>query len=101
LSTVVGWITKLVEWLTTAMGKIGEFLDKLNPLQGIKLPSLPFGNAAAAGGLVAGTQAAGAAGGGSIVVNVYTTGDSIAAEQAVVRALRRVTRINGGSLRDR
>jgi hypothetical protein len=83
------------------MGKIGEFLDKLNPLQGIKLPSLPFGNAAAAGGLVAGTQAAGAGGGGSIVVNVYTTGDSIAAEQAVVRALRRVTRINGGSLRDR
>jgi hypothetical protein len=68
-------------------------------LQGFKMPSLPFlssSGAGAGGGPSAGTFAATAGGGWAPTVNVYTTGDSIETEQAVVRALRRVTRINGG-----
>jgi hypothetical protein len=100
LSIVVGWIIKLVKWIGDAIGALGRFLDAINPLKGISLPSLPFlssttgGAAPAASGRSASRAAP--AGGGGAVVNVYTSGDSIDAELAVVRALRRVTRINGG-----
>ena len=100
LSVVVGWLVKLVEWITTAIGKLGDFLAKINPLSGIKLPSLPSLGASPAGvaqgagiGRAAASSSSYAA---PATINVYTTGDGIEAEQAVVRALRRVTRINGG-----
>jgi hypothetical protein len=103
ISKVVGWIIQLVNWLTTAATAVGNFLANLNPLKNFKLPSLPFLNSTSAGVGSAGVgRSAGAtttsSGGGSaaptIVVN--TTGDGIEAEQAIVRALRRVGRINGG-----
>lgn len=102
LAVVVGWLAKLVTWLTDAIGKIGRFLDTINPLKNISLPSLPFlssagapvsSAAAAQRGLAASSTAAG---GAAPVIQIYTTGDGIEAEQAVVRALRRVTRLNGG-----
>lgn len=102
LVTVVGWLVKLVSWIGDAIGAVGRFLEKLNPLQNIKLPSLPFLNSSSAGGASAGVGRAAAmqssVAPAPATVNVYTTGDSIAAEQAVVRALRRVTRLNGGVL---
>jgi hypothetical protein len=102
LSTVVGWLVKLVGWVGDAIGAIGRFLDKINPLKNISLPSLPFLNSSPAGASSAGVgRSAAMQSAGTVApatVNVYTTGDSIAAEQAVVRALRRVTRLNGGVL---
>ena len=102
LATVVGWIVKLVDWLGKALGALGKFLDAINPLKGISLPSIPFlsSTTASAGPAGMGRAASRAApsfgSGGSPTVNVYTTGDSIDAELAVTRALRRVTRLNGG-----
>ena len=99
LTTVVGWVTKLVDWLRQAIDWVGRFLDKLDDIgPNISLPSLPgIGNLAVAGPAGATTRGAGT-GGGPVTVNVYTTGDSIAAEKAVLAALRRVTRLNGGRL---
>lgn len=101
ISTVVGWLSKLVDWITTAIGKVGDFLDNLNPLKGFELPSLPFlsssaapASSAGAGRSASATRSTSSAAAPSIVV--YTTGDGIEAEQAIVRALRRVTRLNGG-----
>lgn len=94
----------LIDWIRKGIEAIGRFLDKLNPLKDFKMPSLPaLPFSAALGGpapVGVGAQAAGARAvtTGAITVNVYTQGDSIAAEQAVVRALRRVTRINGGQV---
>jgi len=102
LATVVGWIVKLVKFLGDAIGMLGKFLDAINPLKGISLPSLPFlsSSTASSGGPVASgrgvSSRAASSGGGSPTINVYTTGDGIDAELAVTRALRRVTRINGG-----
>jgi hypothetical protein len=100
LVTLVGWLVKLITWVENAIGAIGRLLEKLNPLSGIKLPSLPSLGAAtsSAGAYGVGPAAtsSAAAYAGAPVVNVYTTGDGIEAEQAVVRALRRVSRINGG-----
>ena len=107
LVIVVGWLVKLVTWLSTAIGKVGDFLAKLNPLKDIKLPSLPFLSASSAampravelvGGIGrAGGEAFGvSSGAGGVTFNFYTTGDSIEQEQAVMRALRRVQRLNAG-----
>jgi hypothetical protein len=104
LSVVVGWLVKLVTWVTNAIGKLGDFLASINPLKGISLPSLPFLSSAVAPsvGLAAGAFGATPYAGGAvssraaITVNVYTTGDSIEAERAVVRALTRSARLNAG-----
>jgi hypothetical protein len=99
ISTVVGWIIKLVTWLSDAAGAVGRFLDSINPFKDIKLPSLPFLNSTVtvAGGA---TSRAGAgplvSSGPAPTINVFTTGDGIEAEQAVMRALRRTTRLNAG-----
>lgn len=100
LVTLVTWLSKAVDWISTMIGKVGDLLAKLNPLSGFKMPALPFLSSSTA--TVAGAGVSTRAGAstssssGSPIVNVYTTGDSIEAEQAVVRALRRVLRINGG-----
>lgn len=108
LVTVVGWLVKLVDWISQAAAKVGEFLDKLNPLKDFKMPSLPFiGGTSAplpravslAGGVGrAGGESFGVSSGGrgAVTFNFYTTGDSIEQEQAVMRALRRVQRLNAG-----
>ena len=104
LSVVVGWLIKLVRWVTDAIGALGRFLDAINPLKEISLPSLPFlsSTVASSAGLAASPFGADTRAGGpvssraSIVVNVYTTGDSIEAERAVVRALTRASRLNAG-----
>jgi hypothetical protein len=100
IAGLVGWLVKLVKWIGDAIGAAGRFLDAINPLKGISLPSLPFlsssGSPAGAG---VGRSASRASSSGAIAapsITIYTTGDGIEAEQAVVRALRRVTRINGG-----
>lgn len=107
VSKLAGWLQTLVGWLQKAGDAVGSFLDKINPLSNIKLPSLPFLNAAGAAmpqavALAGGMGRDGAASYGvasassSIVVNITTTGDSIEAEQTTVRALRRVQRLNAG-----
>jgi len=101
LSTVIGFLIGLVTWVGNAIGAIGRFLDKINPLKNISLPSLPF-LSSSSGGSATTTAGVGRSSSRSMgavapaTINVYTTGDSIDAEQAVVRALRRVTRINAG-----
>lgn len=102
LVTAVNWIVKLVTWAVKAAEAIGNFVDSINPLKGLSLPSIPFLNTASGGGggtagvgRTAGTTAAGPASSGPSIT-IYTTGDGIEAEQAVVRALRRVARLNGG-----
>ena len=98
LVTVGGWVIKLVDWIGNAIDQIGRFLDKLNPLKDIKLPSLPFLNATTSSAAAGPATRAGASSSATFAptINVYTTGDSIEAERAVVNALRRVTRLNGG-----
>jgi hypothetical protein len=100
LSTIVGWLIKLVTWLTNAAGKVGDFLASINPFKDIKLPSLPFLNstmtvsgAATGRGVGASPMVSSAA---APTINVFTTGDGIEAEQAIMRALRRTTRLNAG-----
>lgn len=100
LVIVVGWLSKLIGWLTDAIGAVGDFLASINPFKDIKLPSLPFlsSNAAATSSSGLGRSAAPAAFAATAAptINVFTTGDGIEAEQAVVRALRRATRLNAG-----
>lgn len=97
LVNVVGWLVKLVKWVTDAAGAVGEFLSKLNPLKDFKMPSLPFLNAGGSSSPAASSRGASTSSSSTApTINVYTTGDGIEAEQAVVRALRRVTRLNGG-----
>jgi hypothetical protein len=90
LSTVVGWIVKLVSWLARAIDKIGTFLEKINPLKNLKLPSLPFLNASGTGASPAGASTRGAPAGGSssagVIVNVYGALDP----EATARQIRRI-----------
>jgi hypothetical protein len=109
VSKLAGWLQTLVTWLGKAADAAGAFLDKINPLSNIKLPSLPFGNAAGAAmpravelaggyGRDAGAASYGVAygGAGGIVINVQTTGDSLEAAQVFARTLRKVQRLNAG-----
>lgn len=95
LSVVVGWLIKLINWLTEAIGKIGKFLDSINPFKGISLPSLPFSATAAAGvsGLQSQQFATTPSSGGGITFNLY--GDPAVIEARVTRALRDYVRRNG------
>ena len=96
LSTVVGWLIKFIDWVTKGIGMIGDFLDKINPLKGISLPTLPFSAPAGVSGLQAGPQAVGGNAGG-ITFNIY--GDPSVIEAKVTKALRDYARRNGkGSL---
>lgn len=96
LSVVVGWIIKLVNWLSNAIKVLGDFLAKINPFKDIKLPSLPF-TASAGGrsvsGLQAGARSVGGGGGGGITFNIY--GDPAIIEATVTKALRDYKRRNG------
>jgi hypothetical protein len=100
ISTLVGWLIKVITWLTNAAKAVGDFLSSINPFKDIKLPSLPFGIGSSAPATAGVGRSAGATTTGAApapaTINVFTTGDGIEAEQAIVRALRRVGRINGG-----
>lgn len=94
LVTLVGWVTGLVTWLGKAIDAVGKFLDSINPLKGISLPSLPFLSSAAAGpsaGLFA--TAGPTTYAPAVSVNVYG-GDP----DAVVRAVAQWAQHNGGSI---
>jgi hypothetical protein len=95
LEMIVGWLIKLINWITKAIDILAEFLAKINPFQGIKLPSLPFTSGAGVSGLQAGTQAVGggSSGGGGITFNIY--GDPSVIEARVTKALRDYKRRNG------
>lgn len=91
LSTVVGWIIKLVDWLGNAIGKIGSFLDSINPFKGISLPSLPFLSSSAAGvaaPMARGARAGGMPGAGGITINVSGALDPEATARQILRILR-------------
>lgn len=91
LSTVVGWLVQLITWLTKAITMIGRFLDKLNPLKGFKMPSLPFLNssaaAAPAGVSTRGTRASSSGSSGNIVINVSGAIDPEATARQIKRIL--------------
>lgn len=105
LSGVVGWLVKLVNALKSAIEWVGNLLSKIGPLRDI-------GNII--GGIIGGTSTTAAAsvgargargaprsgGGGAsgVVINITATGDSLATEAAVLRALRRSSRINAGAV---
>jgi len=104
LEVVIGWIVKLLDWIGKAIGKLGDLLSKIGPLK--DLGNLVGGivgglssSAVAAGpqGRGASPTATSSGGGSSIVFNITATGDSLATEAAVARALRRVTRLNAGA----
>jgi hypothetical protein len=81
--------------IKSAAKTVSDVIDSVNPFSSPP----PASRTARA---VAGPWAAGARGASSsssssgIVVNVYTTGDTIEAEAAVVRAVRRAQRLNAG-----
>lgn len=99
LKILVGWVVDLVKALSNAIQEVGKFLDSVNPLKGLQLPSLPFlssapgvaGASATSRGLAAGPRSAGGFAGSSVVVNVQG-----ADPEEVVRALRRWSAANGG-----
>jgi hypothetical protein len=105
IGIVVTIITTLVGWLKQALDWIGKLIDGIGPLKaagdfiGGIVGGLSTPAAAAASGRGAAMPAGHSSGGGatSVTINVTTTGDSLAAEQAVMRALRRSTRINAGA----
>jgi len=93
---VVDWIQKLLKWIGDAIGAVGRFLDSLNPLKGISLPSisLPFSAPAPEGATSRSASARSTRSAGSVTnVTINTSADP----EAVVRALRRWAGNNGGS----
>lgn len=104
LGVVVGWLVRLVDALMGAIKWVGELLGKIGPLKDLGnivggiVGGLGVSAAAAAGPTTRGGRSGSSSGGGSIVVNITATGDSLATEQAVMRALRRTTRLNAGAV---
>jgi hypothetical protein len=91
LAAAVNWLSRFVGWLEDAIGKLGRFLDNLNPLKNFHLPSLPFLSSAAA--TAAGPGVSGYAMGGSSAgwaaptINIYGAIDPEGTARAVARVL--------------
>jgi hypothetical protein len=105
ITEVVGQLVSLINWLMSAVKAVGDLLNKIGPLRelGKVVGGIVGGLNASAVALTptgrgATTTASSSGGGGSasVVFNITATGDSLATERAVARALRRVTRINAG-----
>lgn len=99
VSNAIDAIKRLIKPLLDAIGSIGRAIEDLPDLP--SLPSLPFLSSSTSSAGVAArgrgvSPMVSPAGPGGLIVNVYTTGDGMEAEQAVVRAVRRVARMNGG-----
>ena len=94
VDSMAKWIDGIFAGIRSAAKTIGDAVDAVNPF------TAPPPAARTAGRLVAGPWSRAATrsggGGGGVTVNVYTTGDSIEAEAAVVRAVRRAQRLNAG-----
>ena len=94
-------VKTLVRWVKDALDFIGDLLAKIPKIEvpNISVPWAASGSvsgAPSAAGLLAAPRSTGSGGVGGIVVNVYTSGDTIEAERAVVRALNRSVRLNAG-----
>lgn len=101
ISTVVGWLVKLIGWLKQAIDLVGDLLGKIPGLDRVAgIVGSIGGNAtvAATGPSAYGatTRSGGSSAPTTVVFNTYTTGDSLATEAAIARAVRRVLRINAG-----
>jgi hypothetical protein len=101
ITIVVRWLTQLVDWLRKGIDLVASLLSKIGPLR--DLGNLVGGivgglssSAVAAGPQLRGATPQSSGGTGSVVINITATGDSLATEQAVARALRRVARLNAG-----
>jgi hypothetical protein len=103
LGVLVGWLVQLVEWLMKGVEWVGKILDKLGPLHDLAgfvggiVGGLSTGAAVGGPALRGATRQSSSGGGGSVVINITATGDSLATEAAVARALRRTTRLNAGA----
>jgi hypothetical protein len=94
---VVDVLIQLVKWVGDAVAAVGRFLDAVNPLKNISLPSLPFSLAAGAPsalGAPAGLGRSSSAAAGGVTVNVYG-GDPRRVVQAVREGYRHWTDTNG------
>jgi hypothetical protein len=91
IKTLVGAIRSLVDWLGRAISKVGRFLEKINPLSNISLPSLPFLSAAPAiGGLAATRGAAPVAYAGGAAGGIHITVNGAIDPEATARQIRRI-----------
>lgn len=104
LTTVVGWLVQLVTWLKQGIQFVGDLLGKLGPLRdlgnivgGIVGGGSRSAAVAASGALRGVTPQSSGSSGGGVTINITATGDSLATEAAVTRALRRSTRLNAGA----
>jgi len=104
IAGLVGWLVKLVDWLKDVFRMIGEVLGKIGPLRDLGnlvggiVGGLSTEAAAGGGATTRGARAGSSGGGGGVVINITATGDSLATEQAVLRALRRSSRLNAGAV---
>jgi len=72
LGIVVNDLVKFVNWISNAIGAVGDFLEAANPLSNIHFPELPFGIGSSA---TAGTQArSGRSGGAAAPVTINISG---------------------------
>ena len=90
---VVGKITGWLDGIADVIGGVAGAIDSVNPFTA---PPPAAARAVAGPWTRSGRAATTSGSAGGITVNVYTTGDTLEAEQAVVRALRRTQRLNAG-----
>jgi len=100
IAVVAQGLATVIKWITDAIGWIGRLVDSIGPLKGIGdfIGGITGGGRSSSGRSLTGRgrgARAGGSGGGAVTVNVYATGDTLATEAAVMRALRRETRLNG------
>jgi hypothetical protein len=95
IDSMAKWIDGIFAGIRAAAKTIGDAVDAVNPF-GAPPPAARTASAVAGPWSRLAARSGGGGGGGGITVNVYTTGDSIEAEQAVVRAVRRAQRLNAG-----
>ena len=91
---VIGNITGFLKSITDKIDAVAGAIDNVNPFTAPPPGSAGYARAVA-GPWGRGARSA-ASSGGAITVNVQTTGDTLEAEAAVVRAIRRAQRLNAG-----
>jgi hypothetical protein len=94
---LVDWLARLISKLDKAAREVGDFLSSVNPLKGLKLPSLPSFSSSTSSAGGSSSRAVSSAGGSlpaGVTINIQ--GDPLTIERTVVRALRTYSRRNGG-----
>ena len=94
IAKVVDWLAGLIKKLGDAIGTVGRFLDSINPLKGLSLPSLPFTTTATAGASSGPTVNPTTSSGGSGGSDVTLILDGEVFGRAVLRANRTYARRN-------